>query len=104
MAEDIGTVQRSESKNSEDLAPEIARSITRKPREQVTCRRVNQDYYRCNWWSQQDTEAYDNPSMAGLLVTTSRITRSQFLHVTKAGAELKIRVIASDKPQPPDPR
>jgi hypothetical protein len=34
--------------------------------------------------------AHDNPGMAGLLVTTSRITRSQFIHAEKSAGELKI--------------
>jgi len=77
----------------EDLAIEIARSIPRKAREQVTCRRVTKYHYRCNWWSLEDTAAYDNPGMQGLLVTTSRICQSQFLHAVKVGGDLKIRVI-----------
>ena len=76
----------------EDLSQEIARAVAREAHEQVTCRRVNRHYYRCNWWSLQDTKAYDNPAMTGSLVTTSRISSSQFLHAEKVAGELKIRI------------
>jgi hypothetical protein len=58
----------------------------------VTCRRVWAHYYRCNWWTLQGTASYDNPDMRGPLVSTSRISQSEFLHVTRTGAGLKIRV------------
>lgn len=74
-----------------DLSEEVARSVARRPGEQVTCRRVGDHHYRCNWWTPESTARYDNPSMKGSLVTTSRISQSQFLHVTKSGRELKIR-------------
>ncbi len=80
--------------SDEDLASEIARTISRKPRETVTCRRVTKGKYRCNWWAPSDTAAYDNPGMQGLLVTTSRISQSQFLQVTKVDGNLKINVVA----------
>jgi hypothetical protein len=77
-----------------DLSGEIVRSIARNAREQVTCRRVGQNHYRCNWWSLQGTGEYDNPGMAGLLVTTSRISRSQFLRVIKTGEQLQIAIVS----------
>ena len=77
---------------AEDLSEEVARSVPREPGEQVTCRRVGDHHYRCNFWSLRNTAPYDNPSMLGSLVTTSRISRSEFLHVIRSGRELKIRV------------
>ena len=74
----------------ENLSAEIARTIPREAREQVTCRRVAPNHYRCNWWAQEGTAAYDNPSMAGLLVTTSKISKSRFLRVTKTAEGLQI--------------
>jgi hypothetical protein len=75
-----------------DLSAEIARAVERRPGEQVTCRRVGDHHYRCNWWTLQNTAAFDNPGMKGALVLTSRISQSEFLHVTRAGVRLKIRV------------
>src|SRR4051812_42449561 len=58
---------------AEDFSREVARSVARERGEQVTCRRVGDHHYRCNWWSLANTAPYDNPSMLGSLVTTSRI-------------------------------
>ena len=80
---------------SEDLSAEIAKTVVKTPREQVTCRRVSNDHYRCNWWTLQDTGTYDNPGMHGLMVTTSRISQSQFLHVTRGSDGLQIRVVSA---------
>ncbi len=73
-----------------DLSQEIAQSIPRSANEQVTCRRVAPNHYRCNWWAPQNKQAYDNPSMAGMLVTTSRICRSRFLRVVKSEGKLQV--------------
>src|SRR5688572_883705 len=78
---------------NEDLSKELARSLDRAPLEQVTCRRVGDHHYRCNWWTPQATAGYDNPSMLGSLVTTSRISRSQFVHATRTGGKLTVKVI-----------
>jgi hypothetical protein len=88
-----GSAEVKSTHGDEDLASEIARSIPRKPREQVTCRRVTKNNYRCNWWTLENTAPYDNPGMAGLLVTTSRICQSEFLHAVKVGGDLKIEVV-----------
>jgi hypothetical protein len=78
---------------NEDLSKELARALARNALEQVTCRRVGDHHYRCNWWTPQDTTAYDNPSMKGSLVTTSRISKSQFVHASRVGGKLTVKVI-----------
>src|SRR5688500_18508274 len=78
---------------NEDLSKELARTLARAPLEQITCRRVGDHHYRCNWWTPQATASYDNPSMLGSLVTTSRITQSQFVHATRVGGKLTVKVI-----------
>ena len=80
-----------------DLSDEIARAVRKAPREQVTCRRITSNHYRCNWWAAENVAGYDNPGMSGMLVTTSKICRSQFLHVVKEGTDLQITVLGSDK-------
>ena len=82
----------------EDLSAEIARTVVKKTRELVTCRRISQNHYRCNWWTPEGTGGYDNPLMQGLMVTTNRISNSSFLHVTRSAEGLAITVISSDKP------
>ena len=81
-------------KGSEDLSQEIQRTLNTEPGEFVRCTKVGANNYRCNWWGVEDTGAYDNPMMGGLLVTTHRVLRSQFLSVTKNGEQLVIRELA----------
>ncbi|HEX8523766.1 MAG TPA: hypothetical protein VF669_16035 [Tepidisphaeraceae bacterium] len=81
--------------NDIDLSEDILKQIERKPREQVTCRRVSTHHYRCNWWAPQSTNSYDNPAMLGMLVTTSRICQSRFLRVVKDGERLTITDLSS---------
>ena len=85
--------EASEPPASQDLSAEIARTIARAPGEQVTCRHIYGDRYRCNWWQNQNTAAYDNPAMPGLLVTTSRIGKSQFLSAKATADGLLIEVL-----------
>lgn len=77
-----------------DLSREIVRVIPRVGGEHVTCRRVSGNHYRCNWW-RADTHGGAGQAMTGLVVTTHRVSRSGFLHVTRKGKELQI---AADPP------
>src|SRR5690242_1650734 len=72
----------------EDLSREIIKTVGKAAGEQVTCRRIFGDHYRCNWWAASGTDAYDNPSMTGQMVTTHRVSRSQMLRVTKSAGKL----------------
>ena len=81
-----------------DLSTEIIRTLSKSARVQVTCRRVKPDHYRCNWWSPQSVAGYDNPAMAGLMVTTNRISKSSFLRVKRAAnGGLEITEISGDR-------
>ena len=79
-----------------DLSDEIVRNVARLPHEQVTCRRVGPNHYRCNWWAPQSKAGYDNPAMAGMLVTTNRVCRSRFMRVIKSGDQLSMTIICAD--------
>jgi|SRR3954452_6361185 hypothetical protein len=79
----------------ENLATQIIQQVDRAPGDHVTCRHIYGDHYRCNWWQSQSTAAYDNPAMSGLLVTTHRVRKSQFLKVTKSASGLKIEPAVS---------
>ena len=74
----------------EDLSAAIVAAIPKRPGDRVTCRRIYGDYYRCNWWSPADRAGYDNPGMAGLLVTTHTVRKSRFLRVTRSGLGLAL--------------
>ena len=74
----------------EDLSEEIVRTIEKRPEDRVMCRRIWGNSYRCNWWSAADSSNYDNPGMAGNLVTTHTIRKSRFLKVTRSRLGLVI--------------
>jgi hypothetical protein len=93
MSETLVTPAAPRPVKEEDLSDQIARSVAREPREQVTCRRVAPNHYRCNWWAAQNTSNFDNPAMSGMLVTTSRISRSRFLRVVKEEGRLQMMII-----------
>lgn len=75
---------------NEDLSAQIIGAVERNPGDRITCLRVSGNYYRCNWWAAVSTSGYDNPLMAGLLVTTHRVRQSRLLHVTKPDDKLVI--------------
>jgi hypothetical protein len=68
----------------DDLSSEIVAYVEKQAGDVVKCRRIDKDNYRCNWWAAQATGGYDNPGMFGLLVTTHRVRKSQFLRVTRS--------------------
>jgi hypothetical protein len=74
-----------------DLSAEIAQTIEREPGDRVRVTWVGASSYRCNWWAPTSTDAYDNPSMYGLVVTTHRVRKSRFITVTKDDGRLVIR-------------
>ncbi len=83
----------------DDLSGEIAAHVERRPGDSVKCRRINGDSYRCNWWAAQSTGGYDNPGMYGLLVTTHRVRKSQFLRVTRSPTRGLIVQVVGDRPR-----
>ena len=91
--ETIVTPAPAVSDSKADLSREIVSRVEKQSQDQVTCRRISENYYRCNWWAPQGTTGYDNPHMFGSLVTTHRVRKSRFLHVTKTGENLRITVV-----------
>ena len=73
-----------------DLSAEIVAKLEREPSDRVTCRRVFENYYRCNWWAPASKAGYDNPAMYGLTVTTHRVRKSEFVRVSRTTSGLKI--------------
>jgi len=63
----------------EDLSKEIIKTVPRGPREQVTCRRISHNHYRCNWLRGAEI------GIAG------RILKSRFLKVTWNQGSLDIQ-------------
>ena len=81
---------------SVDLSAEIVATIERQPGDRVRCTWVSGSNYRCNWWAPGSKATYDNPGMAGLIVTTHQVRKSQFLSVTKVGERLVIKDASRD--------
>ena len=84
---------------SEDLSGRVAAAVEKEPGDSVRCTRVGDDRYRCNWWAAQATNAYDNPRMHGLMVTTHRVRKSLFLRATQTPAGLTLRIDAACTPK-----
>ena len=79
-----------------DLSSEIIVTVKRQSGDEVRCVHVSGDKYRCNWWTLQNTEEFDNPKMrGGQLGTTYRIRKSCFMRVTKQGDKLTITELPS---------
>src|SRR5947199_8658794 len=81
--------QAAESKRAkvpaaEDLSSEICEKIDRQVGDRVKCTRISGNNYRINWWAPADLAGFDNPGMGGLLVTTHRVRKSQFMQVNRS--------------------
>jgi hypothetical protein len=84
---------------SDDLSTEIASHVEKQVGDVVKVRRIDGDNYRCNWWAAQATGGYDNPGMFGLLVTTHRVRKSQFLRVTRSPTRGLLVQVVGDRPE-----
>ena len=83
----------------DDLSSEIVAYVEKQAGDVVKCRRIDKDNYRCNWWAAQATGGYDNPGMHGLLVTTHRVRKSQFLRVTRCPTRGLLVEVVGDRPK-----
>jgi len=66
-----------------DLSSDVEAAVEREPGDRVRATWIYGPNYRCNWWAPSNTQAYDNPGMYGLILTTHRVRKSRFLHVSK---------------------
>jgi hypothetical protein len=92
-------VPRSARAEHDDLSSEIVTHVERQVGDVVKCRRIDGDSYRCNWWAAHATGGYDNPGMYGLLVTTHRVRKSQFLRVTRCPTRGLLVEVVGDRPK-----
>ena len=81
--------------DSADLSADVVQAMERQAGDTVRCTRVTAETYRCNWWAPESTAGYDNALLAGLLVTTHRVRKSRYLHVTRTQAGLVIKDLLS---------
>jgi hypothetical protein len=93
-----GFVEQSQTKS--DLSGEILRILPRAQGEWITCRRIGNSHYRCNWWSPRDSSSDDNPLSIGLRVTTHRVGRSDFIHALQTPGGLKMTMVSGGSASP----
>jgi hypothetical protein len=91
MTKDVPTLPAaSESKQAGDLSAEIAALVEREPGDQVRCRNVGGNRYRCNWWSGRVAAAVERGGTPCLESTQLLVRKSKMLQVTKAADRLHI--------------
>ena len=74
-----------------DLSAQIEQAVQKDPLDRVKCVRVFDEFYRCNWWAQPNTDiASRHASMWGI-VATQRVRKSRFLNATMVAGELVIK-------------
>src|SRR2546421_830316 len=74
-----------------DLSAQIEQAVQKDPLDRVKCVRVFDEFYRCNWWAQPNTDiASRHASMWGI-VATQRVRKSRFLSATMVAGELVIK-------------
>lgn len=82
-----------ERHDAADLSAAIIEAVSRRAGEQVRCRRIHGNRYRCNWWGHRNDPGPSERSASGVLNwTTCRVVRSQMLRVTNTPDGLVIVV------------
>jgi hypothetical protein len=97
------TLKNSESANPqpaspkpafEDLSREIEKTAERQHDERIKVVRVFNDYYRCNWWAQDE-------STRSFWLATGTIRKSRLLRATKTNDILLMEDVTLMKKQQP---
>lgn len=73
----------------EDFSRAIEAAMVHQSDEQVRCMRVFGNSYRCNWWTRGER--------SGAITASGKITKSEFLRVTREGNELVIERVSELK-------
>jgi hypothetical protein len=84
------TESASRAENPGDLSAQIAATIEREPGDQVRCRSIGGDRYRCNWWAAPGGPTRERGGTRGLDSTELRVRKSRLLHVTRSADRLII--------------
>jgi hypothetical protein len=80
----------SEATNADDLSAELAAMIEREPGDQVRCRNVGGNRYRCNWWSARHGGKFERGGTPCLESTELVVRKSKLLEVSKVNERLLI--------------
>src|SRR2546429_8134514 len=73
-----------------DLSAQIEQAVKRDPLDRVKCVRVFDNFYRCNWWAQPNTDIASRYASEWGIVATQRVRKSRFLNATMVAGELVI--------------
>ena len=68
--------------SSVDCSRQILQSMEKEPRDRLTCVRVFDDFYRCNWWAAGALPARAEKGFQGLEVTGFCVRKSHFVKAT----------------------
>ena len=82
------TPERSPPAREADLSAEVAALVEREPGDQVRCRNIGGNRYRCNWWSARRLTAGDRGGNQFLESTDMRVRKSCLLVVARTGDRL----------------
>ena len=72
-----------------DYAHDILQKLEREPGDRVTCVRVFNDFYRCNWWAPAAGPAQPRV-LQWLIGSADRVRKSQFVRATLSEGHLVI--------------
>jgi hypothetical protein len=73
-----------------DRSRDILKALVKGPRDHLTCVRVFDDYYRCNWWAPEILAVPAERTFAGLEVSGFRVRKSQFVKATMRAGQLVV--------------
>jgi hypothetical protein len=82
-----------------DRSREILQAMDKEPRDQVTCVRVFDDFYRCNWWSPRISTGPAQSIFHGLEVSTYRVRKSHFVRAAIRDGQLVVEDATPAKPE-----
>ena len=77
-----------------DRSREMAQMMDREPGDHLTCARVFDDFYRCNWWAPEIVSGRTESIFEGLEVSTYRVRKSRFVHAQMREGRLVIEDVA----------
>ena len=90
ISQPVDTSPEKESGVDVDRSREILQAMEREPRDQLTCVRVFDDFYRCNWWAPGAAAGRAEATFAGLEVSTYRIRKSHFVKAALRDGQLVV--------------
>ena len=86
----IASLTEQEADADIDHSREIIQTMDKEPRDQLTCVRVYDDFYRCNWWAPGILPGRSESIFQGLEISTYRIRKSHFVRAVIRDGQLVV--------------